>query len=110
MKAFAAAVLAFLLLPRPGSAAWWRPRWTREKPAIHTHAATRLASAVGYAKLKMPGLSRDAAEDQARTQLLRLMKGLPEGYAAANLPGARVTQAYTDRHGGVYVRMEFQLP
>ena len=89
---------------QPGQA---EPAWTRESPHFFSRGGLRFGSAVGWARSGNIALARAAAEDRARVDLLRLIKGVKAEEAVAGaLPGARIMDSFTSSEGKVFVRVE----
>ena len=87
------------------------PAWTRELPHFFDRDGRRFASAVGWARSANPGLARSAAEDRARVDLLKLIKGAaPDGALEGALPGAQMTNSFTSKEGQVFARVEVEAP
>jgi hypothetical protein len=86
------------------------PDWTRERPHFFVRDGRRFASAVAWARTGNVYLARTAAEDSARVELLRLIKGIASGTPVEGaLPGARMTDTFTSKIGGeVFVRLEVE--
>ena len=107
MRLMQTALIAALCLS-PGTL-WARPQWTRAKPHFETRAGRIFAVAVGKAKDENASLSRVAAEDRARTDLLRLIQGKsPSANVEGEVKGAQAVEVYKKSNGVVYVRLELE--
>ena len=86
------------------------PAWASESPHFFNRGGRRFASAIGWASGGNPALARAAAEDRARVDLLRLIKGgAAGGPLQGALPGARMTDSFASKQGGkVFVRVEIR--
>ena len=86
---------------------WAQPKWTKAKPHFETRAGRVFAVAVGKAKDTNTALARVAAEDRARADLLRLVRGTPPNASAEGVvKGAQAVAVYDAGPEGVYIRVE----
>ncbi len=87
------------------------PAWVRETPRYYKRGGRRFASAVGWAKTADLALSRSTAEDRARVELLRFIKGVSStGAVEGSLTGARMINSFKTDEGDVFVLVEIEAP